>query len=699
YELLEKIAKNTHLWSSPRGPAPTQKRQAAGMYDLDPFNMINAKFDALTNVLAKKMEDLSMLVSSSSSAGSSQQVAYAEETTSCGVDYGEQAAYVGNYGNKQMGNPYSQTYNPSWRNHPNFSWGNQQSQVPNQNFQPQQQSQVPYQQNRQPLPNFQQKNMNPPPKQQERNSTTEALLQQILANQNKHDEEMREMKARLEQMQTHNRMLENQIAQQASSSSAKSFGKLPSQPENPREQCQAITLRSGKVINDEKSENSEKRENEKNTDESEKQESAEKSKLDKQFGKFLEVLKKIYINVPFIDALSQMPSYAKFLKEILSNKRKLEDHETVALTEECSAILQRKLPPKLKDPGSFSIPCHIGEYCSTKALCDLGASVSLMPLSIYEKLNMGDLKPTHISLQLADRSIKYPEGILENVPLKVGKFYIPVDFVILDMEEDFNIPIILGRPFLATAGALIDVKGEKLTLRVSEEQLVFNINNTMKKHHSEADTCLRVDIIDELVEEHFRKKYPEDPLENCLVHGGGIDYDNPHVAAYAQHLKGSPPFISAPVFQLTQKEKAETKQLSFKEEDAPKVELKQLPSQLRYEFLGTNNTYPVIVNANLSTLEADKLLRVLRQFRKVLGYTIDDIKGISPHFCMHRIILEENCKPSIEHQRRLNPNMKEVVKKEILKLLDAGIIYLISMHLGEPSTCCPKKGWNDSCQK
>ncbi|KAJ9167282.1 hypothetical protein P3X46_021946 [Hevea brasiliensis] len=321
-----------------------------------------------------------------------------------------------------------------------------------------------------------------------------------------------------------------------------------------------------------------------------------------------------------------MPSYAKFLKEILSNKRKLEDHETVALTEQCSAIFQRKLPPKLKDPGSFSIPCHIGESCSTKALCDLGASVSLMPLSIYEKLNMGDLKPTHISLQLADRSIKYPEGILEN---------------------DSNIPIILGRPFLATAGALIDVKGEKLTLRVGEEQLVFNINNTMKKHHSKADTCLRVDIIDELVEEHFKKKYPEDPLENCLVHGGGIDYDNPHMAAYAQHLEGSPPFISAPVFQLTQKEKAESKQPSFKEEDAPKVELKQLPSQLRYEFLGTNNTYPVIVNANWSTIEADKLLRVLRQFRKVLGYTIDDIKEICPHFCMHRISLEENCKPSI----------------------------------------------------
>ncbi|KAJ9182270.1 hypothetical protein P3X46_006285 [Hevea brasiliensis] len=173
------------------------------------------------------------------------------------------------------------------------------------------------------------------------------------------------------------------------------MGILPSQTENPREQCHAITLRSGKIVHTEKSEKVEKRENEKDVERDEKQKSQkgsarkgkeevgekeekyiplepykpqlpfpqrfQKAKLDEQFGKFLEVLKKLYINVPFIDALSQMPSYAKFLKEILSNKRRLENYETVALTEECSAILQRKLPPKLKDPGSFSIPCHIRE--------------------------------------------------------------------------------------------------------------------------------------------------------------------------------------------------------------------------------------------------------------------------------------------------------------------------------------------------
>ncbi|XP_020258189.1 uncharacterized protein LOC109834561 [Asparagus officinalis] len=175
-----------------------------------------------------------------------------------------------------------------------------------------------------------------------------------------------------------------------------------------------------------------------------------------------------------------MPSYAKFLKEILSNKRKLEEYETVALTEECSAIIQNKLPPKLKDPGSFSIPCVIGNVSINRALCDLGASVSLMPMSIYKKLGIGDLKPTTISLQLADRSVKYPVGILEDVPIQVGKFFIPVDFVILEIEEDSNIPIILGRPFLATAGAIIDVKNGRLSLNIGGETVEFDLSNTMK---------------------------------------------------------------------------------------------------------------------------------------------------------------------------------------------------------------------------
>ncbi|XP_058003695.1 uncharacterized protein LOC131180099 [Hevea brasiliensis] len=164
-----------------------------------------------------------------------------------------------------------------------------------------------------------------------------------------------------------------------------------------------------------------------------------------------------------------MPSYIKFLKEILSKKKRLKNYETVALTEECSAILQNKLPSKLKDPGSFSMPCLIGNMNIDKALCDLRASVSLMPLCICEKLNVGELRPITISLQLANRSVKYPVGILENIPIKVGKFFIPVDFIILEMEEDVQIPIILGRPFLATAGAIIDIKNGRLTLKMGDE--------------------------------------------------------------------------------------------------------------------------------------------------------------------------------------------------------------------------------------
>ena len=129
----------------------------------------------------------------------------------------------------------------------------------------------------------------------------------------------------------------------------------------------------------------------------------------------------------------------------MSKKRKLEDYEKIAMMEECSAIIQNKLPPKLKDPGSFSIPCTIGKVDFGKALCDLGASISLMPLSISRKLGLkNELKPTTISLQLADRSVKYPIGTLENVLVKVREFYIPVDFIVLEMEEDVEMPIILG---------------------------------------------------------------------------------------------------------------------------------------------------------------------------------------------------------------------------------------------------------------
>ena len=181
-----------------------------------------------------------------------------------------------------------------------------------------------------------------------------------------------------------------------------------------------------------------------------------------------------------MDALENMPSYVKFMKKILASKKKLEEYGTITITEECSAILQKKLPPKLQDSGSFAIPFSIGTRVSGKALCDLGASINLMSLSMFKRLKLGEPKSTTISLQPADRSYQHPRGIIENVLVKVGKFILPPDFVILDMEEDDTIPIILGRPFLTTRKAQINVQEGELKLRVQGDEITFHVFQPMK---------------------------------------------------------------------------------------------------------------------------------------------------------------------------------------------------------------------------
>ena len=204
-----------------------------------------------------------------------------------------------------------------------------------------------------------------------------------------------------------------------------------------------------------------------------------KGKLEMQFAMFLDIFKKLHINIPFLEALENMPSYVKFMKKNLASKKKLEEYGTIALTEECSAILQKKLPPKLQDPGSFVIPFSIRIRVFGKALCDLGASINLMPLSMFKRLKLGEPKSTTISLQLADRSCQHPRGIIENVLVKVGKFVLPADFVILDMEEDDSVPIILGRPFLATGKAQINVQEGELKLRVQGDEITFHVFQPM----------------------------------------------------------------------------------------------------------------------------------------------------------------------------------------------------------------------------
>ena len=195
-----------------------------------------------------------------------------------------------------------------------------------------------------------------------------------------------------------------------------------------------------------------------------------------------------------------MPNYAKFLKDLITKKRRWDDHETLPLTETCSSIISRKIPAKLKDPGSFTIPCTVGISDFPRCLCDLGASINLLPLSVFRNLGLGDVKPTNMSLQLADHSIKKPYGVIEDVLVKVDKFIFPVDFIVLDFETDKTCPLIFGRPFLNTSRALIDVHEGKVILRVGDESVEFVMSKLME-HPMEDEMCMKVEVMDECAKE------------------------------------------------------------------------------------------------------------------------------------------------------------------------------------------------------
>ena len=187
-----------------------------------------------------------------------------------------------------------------------------------------------------------------------------------------------------------------------------------------------------------------------------------------------------------------MPNYAKFLKDILSKKKKIANEGLVRLTATCSIVIQKNLLAKMKDPDSFIIPCTIGKYEFKKALCDLSAIINLMSYLVLQRLSLGELTPTAITLQMVDRSMTQPEGVLEDVLVKVGKFVFPIDFVVMKMEEDTQVPLLLGKPFLETGATLIDVKKGELTLRVGNEVVHFNLNKSLTQSDADEENCMAV---------------------------------------------------------------------------------------------------------------------------------------------------------------------------------------------------------------
>ncbi|XP_070040785.1 uncharacterized protein [Nicotiana tomentosiformis] len=218
----------------------------------------------------------------------------------------------------------------------------------------------------------------------------------------------------------------------------------------------------------------------------------------------------------------EMPGYAKMMKDLMSRKFDFQDLATVTLTQTCSVVVTRPIAEKLSDPGSFTIPRTIGNYAFAKALCDLGASINLMPLAIYKRLGIGRARPTSMLLQLADLTVKRPSGILDDVLVQVGKFVFPADFVILDCRVDEEIPIILGRTFLATGRALIDCETGELKMKLNDEEITFNVQKSMQRP-SEFANCSLIEAVDVILEEEDEALNVKDPLAACLMNLEEVD--------------------------------------------------------------------------------------------------------------------------------------------------------------------------------
>uniref|UniRef100_A0A1S4BLL6 Uncharacterized protein n=1 Tax=Nicotiana tabacum TaxID=4097 RepID=A0A1S4BLL6_TOBAC len=300
-----------------------------------------------------------------------------------------------------------------------------------------------------------------------------------------------------------------------------------------------------------------------------------KQKRDDQYRKFMEMLRQIQLNIPLINALREMPGYAKMMKDLMSRKFDFQDLSTVTLTQTCSAVVTRPMTQKLSDPGSFTIPCTIGSYAFAKALCDLGASINLMPLAIYTKLGIGRARPTSMLLQLADRT--------------VGKFVFPADFVILDCQVDEEIPIILGRPFLATGRVLIHCETGELKMRLNNEEIIFNVQQSMRRPRKFAN-CSLVEAVDVILQEEDETLNVRDPLKACLMNLE--DVDGEELAEWVMALEGQGFWQREP----------------------------------QYTFLGPNSTLPVIISSGLLAVQVELFLQVLQECKTAIGWTMADIK-------------------------------------------------------------------------
>nr|GEU37589.1 reverse transcriptase domain-containing protein [Tanacetum cinerariifolium] len=364
------------------------------------------------------------------------------------------------------------------------------------------------------------------------------------------------------------------------------------------------------------------------------------------------------------------------------------------------------------------------------------------PANTLKKLSLPDLTPTYMTLELVDRSISRPVGVAEDVYVKVGSFYFSADFIVVDFDADPRVPLILGSSFLKTGRALIDVFEGELTLRVGKEAITFNLDQTSRYSANYNDmTAKRIDVIDMAYEEYSQEVLGfsdtissgnptpfYDPIvfatSLTLTPFGDSDFLLEEVDAFlvvkdehtSSHFPQSyldsegdillleaflnddpspPPSNQINYLPEVRKElkiyEAKTNKSSV--DEPPVVELKFLPPYLEYAFLEGDDKLPVIIAKDLSVEEKVALITVFKSHKRAIAWKLFDIKGINPELCNHKILLEKDFTPAVQHQRRVNPKIHDVIKQKVIKLLDAGLIYPISDSTWvSPVHCVPKKG-------
>nr|GEV16557.1 reverse transcriptase domain-containing protein [Tanacetum cinerariifolium] len=425
-----------------------------------------------------------------------------------------------------------------------------------------------------------------------------------------------------------------------------------------------------------------------------------RNKANDQREKFFQIFKDLNFNNSFVGALILIPKFGPTIKTLLTNKDKLSKLARTPLNEHCSAVLLKKLLEKLGDPNKFLIPCDFSGMAECLALADLGVSINLMPLSLWNKISLPDLSLTCMTLELVDRSISHPVGVVEDVFVKVGTFHFSADFVVVDFDADPRVPLILERSFLKTGRALIDVFEEysQEVLSFSDmiasgnptpyyDLIVSTTSPTLNPFGNsdllleEVDAFLSLD--DDPTSPEVDQSYFESKGDILLLEAFLNDDPSPRPPNQGNYLP-----------QVRKKLKIFKAKFDKSSIDEPlEVEIKDLPPHLEYIFQEGDDKLPVIIAKDLSIEEKTALITVLKSHKRAIAWKLFDIKGIAPEFCTHKILMEDDFEPTVQHQRRVNPKIHDVIKNEVLKLLDAGLIYpIFDSPWVSPVHCVPKKG-------